>query len=275
MAIDPLNARAASQVTGAIHQAAHSTGTSFNYLLATAQIESNLNPSAQAATSSARGLFQFIEQTWLATLKQAGPALGYGRYAGAIAQTPTGRYEVVDPAMHSAIMSLRGDAAANAVMAGVYTRNNAAQLADGLGRVPSEGELYLAHFLGPDGAVKLIGTAASQPHAIAADLFPDAAAAHRGIFYDCGGNARSVLGVYRMLTGRYAVARADTLDRADRAAFDAPGLTGARAKVHDNAAPVPDTRPLLQSWFRPRARAAVWPLLSALWGPQPVTDGSA
>ena len=52
----------ASQVTGAIRQAATSTGTSFGYLLATAQIESNLNPSAKASTSSAQGLFQFTDQ---------------------------------------------------------------------------------------------------------------------------------------------------------------------------------------------------------------------
>ena len=48
------------------------TGADFHYLLATAQVESNLNPNAQASTSSARGLFQFIEQTWLATLKEQG-----------------------------------------------------------------------------------------------------------------------------------------------------------------------------------------------------------
>ena len=57
-------------VTGAIRQAARMTGADFKYLLATAQVESNLNPNAQAATSSARGLFQFTEQTWLTTLKE-------------------------------------------------------------------------------------------------------------------------------------------------------------------------------------------------------------
>lgn len=73
-------------VTGAIRQAARMTGTSFRYLLATAQIESNLNPNAKVATSSAHGLFQFIDKTWLATLKEQGPALGYGPYG----PSPTG-----------------------------------------------------------------------------------------------------------------------------------------------------------------------------------------
>ena len=95
MAIDGINGVAA-QITGAIRQAARSTGTSFEYLLTTAQIESNLNPAAQAVSSTAKGLYQFIDQTWLATMKTTGAALGYGRYADAIVQNGDGQYEVPD-----------------------------------------------------------------------------------------------------------------------------------------------------------------------------------
>jgi soluble lytic murein transglycosylase-like protein len=98
MAIDTIHAGAAGQITGAILQAARSTGTSFEYLLTTAQIESNLNPSAQASTSSAKGLYQFIDQTWLATMKSTGAALGLGRYADGIVHNAAGQYEVPDPA---------------------------------------------------------------------------------------------------------------------------------------------------------------------------------
>jgi len=100
---------ASSAVTCAIQQASQATGASFNYLLATAQVESGLNPQAGASTSSARGLFQFIETTWLATIKQAGAALGFGRYADAITQTASGNYEVRDPTMRSEILKLRND----------------------------------------------------------------------------------------------------------------------------------------------------------------------
>ena len=86
MAVDSISTNPASQVTGAIRQAAQSTGISFQYLLTTAKIESNLNPQAQASTSSAKGLYQFIEQTWLGTMKQEGAALGFGHYANAITQ---------------------------------------------------------------------------------------------------------------------------------------------------------------------------------------------
>ena len=94
MAVNPATSGGAPQITGAIRQAAQSTGISFDYLLTTAKIESNLNPAAQASTSSAKGLYQFIDQTWLGTMKQDGAALGLGRYADAIARAPDGHYEV-------------------------------------------------------------------------------------------------------------------------------------------------------------------------------------
>src|ERR1700740_2235897 len=122
MLVDPSCYTAGSTVTGAIRQASAATGTSFNYLLATAQVESGLNPQAGAATSSARGLFQFIEQTWLATLKRAGAELGYSQYADAITKTASGKYEVQDPAMRNTILKLRNDPAANAAMAGAFTK---------------------------------------------------------------------------------------------------------------------------------------------------------
>ena len=168
MLVDSSNSTAGSAVIGAIRQAAQATGTSFQYLLATAQVESGLNPQAGASTSSARGLFQFIEQTWLATMKQSGASLGYGQYADAITKTASGKYEVTDPTMRSAILKLRNDPTANAAMAGAFTKENATLLSQKLGRSPSEGELYIAHFLGVGGAAKLISAAGDNPNASAA-----------------------------------------------------------------------------------------------------------
>src|SRR5579872_213755 len=207
MLVDPSNSAAGSAVTGAIRQASQATGTSFNYLLATAQVESGLNPQAGAPTSSARGLFQFVEQTWLGTMKQAGPALGYARYADAITRTASGHYQVNDPVMRSEILKLRNDPTANAVMAGAFTKANAAYLTQKLGRPPSEGELYIAHFLGAGGAARLIGAAAYNPDAKAAALFPNAAHANPSIFFDRhSGAARSLAAVRNVLTARYDVA---------------------------------------------------------------------
>ena len=270
MAILSINGGAASPVAGAIRDAAQSTGTSFEYLLTTAQIESNLNPAAQATTSSAKGLYQFIDQTWLATMKQAGPALGLGTYASAIVQTADGQYAVPDPASRAAIMKLRSDPKVSAAIAGVYTRSNAAKLNAAIGRAPSGGELYIAHFLGSDGAAKLIGTASSAPQANAAAMFPQAAAANPSIFYDRSGRPLDAASVYNKLTGRYDVARALAFAPGTQTPMVAPpgidtaGVTQAYAQARP---PVPaDNRTLFQAMFTDPPRGAVSPAVNSLWG---------
>src|SRR5262245_54662184 len=105
-----------AKIAGTIKQAADATGASFDYLVSAAKIESNLDPKAQASTSSARGLYQFIEQTWLGTVKQAGSAFGFGDYANAITQDAAGNYSVSDPSTRDKILKLRDDPAANAAM---------------------------------------------------------------------------------------------------------------------------------------------------------------
>jgi hypothetical protein len=276
----------APQITGAIQQAARSSGISFEYLMTTAQIESNLNPSAQATTSSAKGLYQFIDQTWLGTLKTSGAANGFSQYADAITRYPDGHYEVSDPNMRAAIMQLRSDPAASATMAGAFTRANATQLQSAIGRQPTEGELYIAHFLGSDGAGKLITAARAQPPVAAVDMFPQAAAANRSIFYDGAGNARSASDVYAKLTSRFEVARAisfspelRTASKADALRTplspDTAGVTQAYAQASANLPPLPDSKPLFQSMFTDRARKAVTQTVSSLWTSKDVASVDA
>lgn len=277
MAIDSILSNASASIAGAIRNAARATGASFEYLLTAARMESNLNPAAQATTSSASGLYQFIDQTWLATLKSAGPALGYGQYADAISVGADGHYEVADANMRAAIMRLRTDPAVSATMAGAFTQTNAAQLSSALGRQPSEAELYIAHFLGSDGAVKLINATASQPGANAAQMFPQAAAANTGIFYAKSGQPRSVSEVYAAITGRFEVARAMAIGpglRGTQAATPDPAVVTqvyANAAARPLAVPVPvpavppDQRPLFQSMFSDRGNRALTQTVSNLW----------
>ena|SRR5581483_7886594 len=241
MLVDPSNSAVGSTVAGAIRQASAATGASFNYLLATARVESGLNPHAGASTSSARGLFQFIEQTWLGTMKQSGAELGYGRYADAISMTSSGHYQVTDPEMRREILALRNDPTANAVMAGAFTRANADILSNKLGRAPSEGELYIAHFLGAGGAARLISLAANDPTAKAAQYFPGAASANPSIFFDRStGTARTLAQVRNVLTARYDVARgAGAAIQAAQA-----GAAGAGASAFAGAANTASADPL-------------------------------
>jgi len=231
--LDPSRLR----IAGAIKQAASSNGTSFEYLLATAKMESNFNPTASASSSSARGLFQFIDQTWLGTVKEAGAQLGYGKYADAISKSPSGSYYVSDPAARTEIMNLRDDPAAASSMAAVLTQSNSFKLTGKIGRRPTDGELYMAHFMGVGGAAKLITNAEDNPQASGARLFPNAAAANHSIFYEHSGRARTVSEVYSVLTSRYAGAASSQATRTAIASFgDTPKVTVASAAAIDNAA---------------------------------------
>ena len=295
----------AGAITGAIRKAAQATGAGFDYLLATARIESGLNPTIRAKTTSATGLFQFIEQTWLATMKQAGPGLGYGGYAKAISEAASGRHYVSDPLMREKILSLRKDPAANAVMAGAFTRANAAKMKAKLGRAPTDGELYMAHFLGAGGATKLIAAAQANPGEKATRIFPAAAAANRGIFYTKQGGARSVAQVYRVLAGKLDRARDVGLPQVAQAAIPMPAAAPARLRsvpaveiaalppLQANAsAPVyaqqpqaqPDNlpvraarasggtaQPVFHSLFHDDGRGAVSTVVAELWGAKAAT----
>ena len=81
-------------VEGALRNASQATGVDFDFLVRTARRESSFNPSAKAPTSSAAGLFQFVEQTWLATVKQHGAKHGLQRFADMISRGADGRYRV-------------------------------------------------------------------------------------------------------------------------------------------------------------------------------------
>ena len=185
-------------VEAAIQRASQATGVDFGFLMKTAGRESGLNPSARASTSSAAGLFQFVEQTWLSTLKGHGAKHGYGRYAELISQGADGRFRVEGGARR-AVMDLRLDPNAASLMAGELTAGHAAYLTGRVGRAPTGGELYAAHFLGPQGAARLIEAAQSRPGASAAALFPEAADANASIFQREGRPA-TVGEVYANLT---------------------------------------------------------------------------
>ncbi len=193
---------AAAPVALAIERASLRTGADFDYLFKTAVRESSLDPSAKARSSSAAGLFQFIEQTWLGMVKNHGAEHGLGYLADQITQTKGGRYTVADRQIRQDILALRYDPEIAATMAGEFTRESADTLKSVLGREPTGGELYVAHFLGPAGASELIRSA-QRGEASAADIFPDAARANRSIFYARSGEARTSAEVLALLQNKH------------------------------------------------------------------------
>ena len=172
-------------VEAAIRRASNATGVDADFLLKTARRESALNPSAKARTSSAAGLFQFIEQTWLGTVKAHGAKHGYGQYADLIHRGSDGRWRV-DGSARNVVLDLRFDPQAASTMAAELTASNAAYLRGRTGREPGAGDLYAAHFLGPAGAAKLMEAMDRRPGQSAVSIFPQAASANRSIFYRDG-----------------------------------------------------------------------------------------
>jgi len=186
-------------VGAAIERASQATGVDFGFLMRTARRESGFNPGAQAGTSSAAGLFQFVEQTWLGALKKHGAKHGYSAFAELIQSAGDGRFSVAGGDARKAVMALRLDPKASSLMAGELASENAAYLRGRVGREPTSGELYIAHFLGPKSSADLIDARQWRPGASAAALFPDAAAANPSIFYP-GGKAATVADLYTNLT---------------------------------------------------------------------------
>jgi hypothetical protein len=178
------------------------SGVDFDYLLQTAIRESALNPKAKAQTSSATGLFQFIESTWLEVMKSEGPRLGYQGYADAITIDADGDYVIKDKKLREEVLKLRENPQIAADLAAAFTRNNGAYLHDRFGRMPSPGELYIAHFMGARGAEALFRAGLENPDQIAAKLFPRQARANPSIFYELG-QPRTIREVYKALVAKH------------------------------------------------------------------------
>src|SRR5690606_18534836 len=195
--------RAPPEIIEAIDSASALTGVDFDYLLRTAALESSFDPTLEAATSSAAGLYQFIEQSWFHMMYEAGAELGLDDLAGAIALGKEGGFEVTDEEMREAILGLRYEPDLSARFAALFTGRNFEALSNLLEREPRAEELYLAHVFGASGAAQLIALAAEEPDAKAVRHFRRAARANRAIFYHRNKKPRSVAEVIEYLAGKY------------------------------------------------------------------------
>jgi hypothetical protein len=183
-------------VTSVIRTAARDTGADFGFLLRQAEVESGLNPNAKAPTSSATGLFQFIDETWMTMVRRYGADHGLQEQARRIESGAVG------PAERAEILSLRRDPGLATRMAAEFAAENARALkAAGTPEVGPT-ELYLAHFLGAKGAVRFMQGLRDDPQAPAAAALPRAAEANPSIFMPSGRTA-SFRDVYDRFAARF------------------------------------------------------------------------
>lgn len=194
---------APAQVVSAVHSASARTGVDFSYLLEKAAVESGYRTDVKASTSSATGLFQFIEGTWLDMVQSHGAKHGLGRYAAAIQRDRNGAPFVANPSLRQEILDLRKDARTSALMAGELVKENKQALENELGRPVGKTDLYLAHFLGANGAATFLKAMDRDPHRNAAPLLPEAARANRGVFYDKAGRPLSLGQIYDRFAGKF------------------------------------------------------------------------
>ncbi len=165
-----------------IVDASYLAGVDPRLLMAIADKESSFIASARASTSSATGLFQFIESTWLRAVRDYGPRFGLEREA-ALLQGIEGSAPPLDAEDRARLLDLRNDPFLSTLMAAAMLRAEQEKLAVRLGRTISSAEVYLVHFLGPAGAEKFLAVLADKPLSSAANLLPMAAKANRPIFF--------------------------------------------------------------------------------------------
>ena len=163
-------------------RAARNTDTDPTLLMSIADKESAFAPTVKASTSSATGLFQFIDSTWLRVVRDFGPQHGLDKEAAAI-DSSDGPPSIADPAARRRILGLRNDPYLSAILAAEMLKHDAARIATRIGRELSDGETYLAHFLGPSDAEKFITKLVSEPRYAAPKLLPKPARANRSIFF--------------------------------------------------------------------------------------------
>ena len=162
--------KTSASVIDSIRNAAKKVGVDASIMLAMAKQESGFNPNAKAGTSSASGLFQFISSTW---------------------DSMTNKYADKFPELNKGKM----DTDASAIAGALYIKENSEFLKKN--GIPVNGTtIYASHFLGPGGAKKLLS---ADPSIIGSELLPAAAAKNKPIFYDKGGNARTVSQILEVL----------------------------------------------------------------------------
>ncbi|MDE1153406.1 MAG: hypothetical protein PW788_12790 [Micavibrio sp.] len=196
--------------TFAVRHAATVAGADFGYMMQLASAESGFDTGISATTSSATGLFQFIDNTWLTTLYQFGEKYGLGDITRNI-EVERNRYgeiataSITDPLIEKYVLGLRTDPRVTALMGAEFAKANRDGLQAALPkRDITRTDQYLAHFLGSGKAVDFIVKLNREPKASASAAFPAAAESNHGVFYKRGGVARSLTEVYDFFKAKFS-----------------------------------------------------------------------
>lgn len=238
-----LASRAGAKITNAIQSASAKTGVGFSYLLQQANVESSFNSTAKAKGSSATGLYQFIDSTWLSMVKENGEKYGLGKYADKISDNGT----VANRSVKKQILALRNNPEIASAMAAEYAADNKEYLQSTVGGDIGSTELYMAHFMGPGGAAKFLSKMQDNPNAIGTKSFAKEACSNPAVFYNQNGKPRTLSEIYAFFDNKFQddgtttpaaspatqYADANALSANARAALMSASFTSGRANIFD------------------------------------------
>ncbi len=200
-----------SGIVAAIRLGSMRTGVDFPYMMELAAAESSFDPSARAATTTATGMYQFKELTWLEAIMNYGSRYGLGHYASLVEEVPDKRGylrpQIGDPELLQRVLDLRLDPHLSAVFAGERVRASRRELSSTLAREPGRTDLYLSHFFGTSGAISFLRAMQEDPQQIAGKVFPGPARRNRGIFQKRNDIPRTIAEVYHLLTRKFNTER--------------------------------------------------------------------
>jgi peptidoglycan hydrolase-like protein with peptidoglycan-binding domain len=199
-----------SDVLAAIRLGSIRTGVDFSFLMELARVESNFNPAARAPRSSATGLYQFKDHDWLEAIRAFGAEYGLQAYATRVKPVSDTGHEqqpIVRDPLQLEVLALRLNPRLSTLMIAETIRRNVPILSSKIGHEPGRTELYLAHYLGLDGALKFLELLDKAPATIAGDVFPEEAANNPGVFQGAQHQQRTVAEVYRWLDSKFNTTR--------------------------------------------------------------------
>lgn len=200
-----------SGVLAAIRLGSLHTDVDFSFLMELAAVESSFNPTSRSRTSSAAGLYQFKEETWLEAVRDYGDKYGMASYAAQVEEAvdSKGKAQPVirDPDVHRHVLDLRHNPRIAALLAAEYVSKNMQRLLYSLDREPGRTELYLTHFLGATGAISFLKALHEDPDKIARDIFPGPASRNRGVFRSRDSKPRTLAEIYEIFSRKFNTAR--------------------------------------------------------------------
>lgn len=200
-----------SGVLAAIRLGSLHTEVDFSFLMELAAVESSFDPASRARTSTAAGLYQFKEDTWLEAVRNYGDKYGMASYAAQVEEVvdSKGRAQPVirDPAVSRHVLDLRHNPRVAALLAAEYVSKNMQRLLYSLDREPGRTELYLTHFLGASGAISFLKALHEDPDRIARDIFPGPASRNRNIFRGRDSTPRTLAEIYEIFSRKFNTAR--------------------------------------------------------------------